>query len=287
MTRPVALIVDGHNMIHRGFWAVKEPLTAHDGTPTNAIKGMINILLAEIRKVDAQYCAVVFDRSGKNFRHEIYPEYKANRKGSDDVRPQIKPMKKLLRYMGISVWGEHGIEGDDMSGSLATRAAKLGALSVITSSDKDFLQLVRDGRIHILPPKTEEHMGSEHVRERLGVEPKQVIEYLMLLGDGVDNIPGVYRIGPKTAAKLVAKYGKVSSIVRSADSLSAALRTNLLEAAPKFELTRDLLTIRTDFTEGVTLSDLEFKGVQEEKLRRFCKKLGMHETYNRILKELG
>lgn len=286
MTKPIALIVDGHNMIHRGFWAVKGDLRAPDGTPTNAIKGLVNILLAEIKKVGATHCAVVFDSGADEFRLGLYPEYKEGRPHNEELSVQIKYAKRLLKYAGIKVYCKKGVEGDDISGSLAVRASSEGALSVITSSDKDFLQLVRDDKIHILPPKSEEHYGSEHVAERLGIKPKYVIDYLMLLGDGVDNIPGVYKVGPAKAKELVNRFGGIKRIVRHADELTPALKKNILEAAPQFELTRTLITIRTDMVPDFRLEDIEFRPGDDKKLKKLCNRLGLHATYNLIKSRL-
>ena len=286
MSRPIALIVDGHNMIHRGFWAVKEQLTAPDGTPTNAIKGMVNILLAEIKKVEATHCAIIFDSGMDEFRASLYPEYKAGRPHNDDLAVQIKYAKRLLKYAGIKVYCERGVEGDDLSGSIAVSASSEGALSVITSSDKDFLQLVRDDKIHILPPKSDDHYGSEHVVERLGIKPKYVIDYLMLLGDGVDNIPGVYKVGPAKAKELVNRFGRAGRIVRHADELTPALKKNILEAAPQFKLTRKLITIRTDRVPDFKLEDIEFQSGDDKKLKKLCNRLGLHATYNLIKSRL-
>lgn len=257
-------------------------LTNKEGQRTGAVKGVINILMSDIRKTEATHCAFVFDRKGKNFRSKLYPEYKAGREHSDSPRDQIRPLRHILKAMGVSVWGQRGIEGDDITGSIATRCSELGALAVISSGDKDFHQLIADDKIHILPPKGEPG-GEEVTIERLGIKPSQVIEYLMMLGDSVDNIPGVDKCGPKTAVKLLTQYGTLKRILRHLDTLGPALREKFEDSRGHFDLTRKLITIDTGLYPDLRLDDLRFAPLNRDELAEQCERYGLRTTHKQIL----
>lgn len=278
------LVADGHNLLHRAYYATPQ-LNNADGLPTNAIKGFVNILLADMRRADATHVAVVFDRPGLNFRHKLYPEYKANREHGPhaDLGPVLPVTRSLLREMGIRVYGKRGIEGDDLIGSLAVRAADMGHRVVISSNDKDFAALV-DDQIVLLKPKglMLDHDG---VVEAYGVTPDQMIDYLMMLGDAVDNIPGVNKVGPKTAAKLLKQHGSLRSICREA-KLTPKMTANFKAAKPFFKLSRKLITLRTDYLEDFKMSHVRLRGPQPG-LERMCQQLDFRSTYKTILSALG
>ena len=277
------LVADGLNLLHRGYFATPE-MTNSEGIPTNALKGLVNILMADIKRVTATHCAVVFDRPGKpTFRHKIYPEYKANRPHNGaDLRPVLLPAKKLLNAMGIRVYGTPGIEGDDLIGSIAVRLSK-SAKVFISSNDKDFASLVNN-RIHMLKPKGLV-LDVEGVFNHWGVRPNQMVDYLMMLGDSSDNIPGINKVGPKTAAKLLAEHGTLKAVCRDA-TLSSKMQVNFDNARKHFELTRKLITVDTSLVPNIKLSDTLFSGLQPE-LRAICDDLNFNSTYTQILNTLG
>lgn len=287
--KPVVLVVDGHNMLYRGYYAVKfDKSTAKVDSPTNAIKGFINIFMSDMKKVGATHACVVFDRRGKNFRHELYPEYKANRpKPEVDLHPQIKPTVKLLRAMGVKVYGIKGEEGDDVTATVAVKMACQGARVIVDSKDKDFAVLVKDGSIELLQPKAKEPLDEEGVFETYGVRPKHMTEYLMLLGDGVDNIPGVNKCGPKTAAKWLNEYGSIKRLLRHTDDLTPVLRQNLLEAREHFELTRKLIELRLNVDVHPTYEKLKMGEHDMKKIEKICRALAFTATLEQIKAFLG
>lgn len=278
-----ALVVDGLNLLHRGHFAVGE-LTNADGLPTGAIRGFINILLADIKLVEATHVAVVFDRPGKNFRHKLYPAYKANRDSSteesQDIRQAIIPTRNLLNAMGIRVFGKRGIEGDDTIGSIAHQASK-HMMTYISSNDKDFASLVTD-KLHLLRPKGE-ILDVDGVFEKYGVEPEQMIDYLMMLGDKVDNIPGINKVGHKTAAKWLLEHGTLKAVCRN-EKFTAKMQKNIDAARPLFNVTRKLVTIDLKAA-SVNVESLALSGLKPE-LSRLCNELDFRSTYKSILNTL-
>lgn len=274
------LVADGNNFLHRAFWAAGG-LSNADGNATGAVMGLVNILLADIRRVDATHCAVVFDRKGRNFRHKLYPEYKANRVGGPDLSRQVPAAKQLLTSMGIRVFGIRGVEGDDLVGSIAHRFRKKADV-YISSTDKDFAQLV-GGRVSLLRPKGVV-LDESGVIDEYGVKPSQIIDYLMMLGDKVDNVPGIEKIGPKTAVKLLAKHGTLEKILQH-EPFSPKMRTYIDAARKRLVLTRKLITIDTSQLPELTLDKLRFAGLQSD-FDAVCSDLGFRKTKNQIIQRL-
>lgn len=281
--KPVLLCVDGMNVLHRGFYATPM-LTNAKGEPTNAMRGFVNILMADIKQVKATHCAVIFDRPGANFRHRLYPEYKATRPKLDgvDMRVLVEPTKALLNAMGIKVYGKCGVEGDDMIGSLAVRLSP-HAMTYIVSNDKDFASLVGK-QIHLLKPKGV-ILDAQGVFDTYGVHPHQMVDYLMMLGDSCDNIPGINKVGPITASKLLAEHGTLKAICRDAQH-TTKMAENFDAAKGLFKLTRKLITIDTSRLPNVTLDDVRLAGPQKN-LKRVCDDLEFKSTYTQILNTLG
>lgn len=275
----ITLVVDGMNILHRGYYATP-PMQNSAGLPTNAIRGFVNILMSDLRRVKATHCAVVFDRPGKNFRHRLYPEYKAHRPKLDSVgmRQLVNPTRQLLQEMGIAVYGKKGIEGDDLIGSLAVNMSQHGRV-YIDSNDKDFAALVNK-RIHLLKPKGI-LMDAKGVFESYGVHPKQMVDYLMMLGDTVDNVPGINKVGPKTASKLLGQHGTLETVCRDA-KLSVKMKENFDRAHKLFPLTRKLITLVTSHLQHVTPEHLELRGAQPG-LKAVCDELEFKSTYKQII----
>lgn len=275
----ITLVVDGMNVLQRGYYATP-PMSNAAGLPTNALRGFVNILLADIKRVKATHCAVVFDRPGKNFRHRLYPEYKAQRPKLDsvDMRQLVNPTRKLLNEMGITVYGKKGIEGDDLIGSLAVNLSQHGRV-YISSNDKDFAALVNK-RIHLLKPKGLV-LDAEGVFQEYGVKPSQMVDYLMMLGDKVDNIPGIDKVGPKTAAKLLAAHGTLKAVCQEA-KLSDKMQANFNRVRKMFPLTRKLITLDTSHLSNVTPGDIELRGAQPG-LKKICDEFEFKSTYKQIV----
>ena len=247
---PRLLLVDGSSYLYRAFHAMPD-LRADPNDrgshPTGAIRGMINMLNA-LRKEypDAPYAACVFDAPGKTFRDALYPEYKAQRAPMpDDLRSQIAPIHEVVRLLGWTVLAVPGVEADDVIGTLARTAAGQGVEVVISSGDKDLAQLVTP-HIVIVDTMTGKRRDEAGVLAEFGVRPDQMLDYQVLLGDAIDNVPGVNKVGPKTAAKWLGEYGSLDAIVAQAGQIKGAAGENLRQALAWLPTGRELLKIRTD-----------------------------------------
>ncbi|ATG88378.1 DNA polymerase I [Methylomonas koyamae] len=252
------ILVDGSSFLFRAFHAVP-PLTNSKGEPTNAVYGVSNMLRKLINDYATPYFAVVFDAPGKTFRHELYDQYKAHRPPMpDELRVQIQPLHDLIRALGLPLIIEHGVEADDVLGSLAQNAARQGFNVIISTGDKDMAQLVTE-RIILENSMTGAVMDIAGVQEKFGVKPEQIIDYLALMGDAVDNIPGVPKVGPKTAAKWLQEYGTLDNLIASAAEIKGKIGDNLREALGQLPLSRELTTIKCDVALHYSLDDLKRK----------------------------
>lgn len=250
------ILVDGSSFLFRAFHAVP-PLTNADGMPTNAIYGVSNMLRKLINDYDTPYFAVVFDAPGKTFRHELYDQYKAHRPPMpDDLRVQIQPLHELIKALGLPLIIEQGVEADDVLGSLAQSAASQGFDVIISTGDKDMAQLVNE-RITLENTMTNTKLDMAGVEEKFGVKPEQIIDYLALMGDAVDNIPGVPKVGPKTAAKWLQQYGTLDNLIAHADEIKGKIGDNLRAALPQLPLSKQLTTIKCDVALPYGLEDLQ------------------------------
>ena len=243
------LLVDGSSYLYRAFHAMPD-LRAVPGDPTSpatgAIRGMINMLQSLRKDVPAAWVACVFDASGPTFRDAIYPEYKANRSPMpDDLRAQIEPIHEVVRLMGWTVLNIPGVEADDVIGTLAKTAAAQGVEVVVSSGDKDLAQLV-DENITIIDTMNGKRRDLAGVEAEFGVPAHLMIDYQTLVGDTVDNVPGVEKVGPKTAAKWLAEYGSLQGVVDNADKIKGVAGENLRKALDWLPTGRQLVTIKTD-----------------------------------------
>ena len=249
-TAPRLLLVDGSSYLYRAFHAMPDlradPSDPHSA-PTGAIRGMINMLGALKKDYpDAQYAACVFDASGPTFRDAIYPEYKANRSPMpDDLRSQIAPIHEVVELLGWRVLAVPGVEADDVIGTLAHVGAEQGLEVIISSGDKDLAQLVTE-RIQIIDTMSGKRRDLAGVQAEFGVSAAQMLDYQTLVGDAIDNVPGVDKVGPKTAAKWLAEYGSLDGIVAHADEIKGAAGQNLRDKLAWLPTGRELLKIRTD-----------------------------------------
>ncbi|MCP2039765.1 DNA polymerase-1 [Neisseria sp. HSC-16F19] len=239
------LLVDGSSYLYRAYHAMA-PLTAPDGTPTGALYGVLNMLRRLRADYVHDYCAVVFDAKGDNFRHQMYPEYKATRPPMpDDLRPQAEMLPELVRLMGWPVLVVPGVEADDVIGTLAKQGEAAGWQVVISTGDKDMAQLVSP-QVTLVNTMSNETLDTEGVKNKFGVWPQQIIDYLTLMGDKVDNVPGVDKCGPKTAVKWLAQYGSLQGVMEHAAEIKGKVGEHLQAALPQLPLSYQLVTIKTD-----------------------------------------
>ncbi|BBL72830.1 DNA polymerase I [Methylogaea oryzae] len=242
---PLLVLVDGSSFLYRAFHALP-PLTNSHGEPTGAVFGVANML----RKLEADYqtphVAVVFDAPGKTFRNEAYEQYKAHRPPMpDELKAQIEPLHRLVKAMGLPLLMETGVEADDVIGTLAVRAAAAGYKVVVSTGDKDMAQLVNDA-ISLENTMTNTRMDRQGVMDKFGVAPEQIVDYLTLVGDTSDNIPGVPKVGPKTAAKWLQEYGSLDNLIAHADAVGGKVGENLRASLEQIPLSKHLATIHCD-----------------------------------------
>ena len=218
MSADKLVLVDGSSYLFRAYHALP-PLTTADGTPTGAVHGVLNMLNKLLREQNTEHFAVVFDAPGKTFRDDLYSEYKANRPPMpDDLREQIQPILDAVAGMGLPLLRIEGVEADDVIGTLCRRASDSGMEVVVSTSDKDIAQLVSPG-ITLVNTMSDTILDRDGVVAKFGVTPEQMIDYLALVGDSSDNIPGVPKVGPKTAAKWLGLYDSVDGIIEHADEI--------------------------------------------------------------------
>ncbi|MDG2525354.1 DNA polymerase I [Stenotrophomonas sp. HITSZ_GD] len=239
------VLIDGSSYLYRAFHALP-PLTNAEGEPTGALFGVVNMLRATLKE-RPEYVAFVVDAPGKTFRDDLYPAYKANRAAMpDDLRAQVLPMCDIVQALGIPILREDGVEADDVIGTLALQGAADGLDVTISTGDKDFAQLVRPG-VRLVNTMTGSQMDSdEAVMAKFGVRADQIVDLLALMGDAVDNVPGVEKCGPKTAAKWLAEYGTLDGVMAQAEGIKGKIGENLRAALPRLPLNRTLVTIKTD-----------------------------------------
>ncbi|HEZ3253763.1 TPA: DNA polymerase I [Neisseria meningitidis] len=253
--RPTLLLVDGSSYLYRAYHAMGQNLSAPDGAPTGALYGVLNMLRRLRSEYPHDYCAVVFDAKGKNFRHQMFEEYKATRPPMpDDLRPQAEALPDLVRLTGWPVLVIGQVEADDVIGTLAKQGAEHGLRVIVSTGDKDMAQLVNE-RVTLVNTMSGETLDIEGVKEKFGVRPDQIRDYLALMGDKVDNVPGVEKCGPKTAVKWLEAYGSLQGVIEHASEIKGKVGENLQAALPQLPLSYDLVTIKTDVDLHAELSD--------------------------------
>ncbi len=249
------LLVDGSSYLYRAFHALPE-LKSPRGEPTGAIRGVLSMLrkLAEDYKADALAC--VFDARGPTFRDALYPQYKANRPSMPEpLAAQIEPLKEAIAALGWPVLAVEGVEADDVIGTLAAQATQRGWRTVVSTGDKDLTQLV-DAHVTLVNTMSNETLDVAGVKQKFGVAPAQIVDYLALTGDAVDNVPGVDKVGPKTAAKWIQQYGSLDEVMAHAGEISGAVGANLKQALDWLPKGRSLLTVKRDVELPLKLEDL-------------------------------
>ncbi|HJU71813.1 MAG TPA: DNA polymerase I [Paucimonas sp.] len=239
------LLVDGSSYLYRAFHAMPDLRNA-EGAPTGAIYGMINMLRRLRNDYSAAYIACVFDAKGKTFRDDLYAEYKANRASMpDDLVRQIEPIHEVVRALGWPILMVDGIEADDVIGTLAVQAVSHGLRTIISTGDKDLAQLVNE-QVTLINTMSNEKLDAAGVAAKFGVPPAHIVDYLTLVGDNVDNVPGVPKVGPKTAAKWLAQYGSLEGVIAHAGEIGGAVGENLRRALDWLPTARTLVTVKTD-----------------------------------------
>ena len=273
-------LVDGTAFVYRAFHAFT--LTTAAGEPTGVIYGVGSMLNKLIRDYSPEHLVVVFDAKGKNFRHELYPQYKENRPPMpDDMRAQYDVVKDLVDAMGIHSISIPEVEADDVIGTLAITAAKSGITTVIASNDKDLAQLVND-KILMLDEAKGELIHSEQVQEKYGVRPQQIIDFLSLVGDSSDNIPGIPLVGKKTASKWLNEHGSIKNIMKIADKLPGKAGENFRNLTEQLTLSHELIQLKLDVDVELDMEQFKLSSLDKPSLREIYQKLEFHSW----LKEL-
>ena len=249
------LLVDGSSYLFRAFHALPN-LTAADDFPTGALYGVVNMLRKLAKDYAGSPVAVVFDASGKSFRNDIYPEYKANRpRMPDELRCQVEPIHETIKALGMPLLIVPGVEADDVIGTLARQADAAKRRTVISTSDKDMAQLVSQ-TVTLVNTMSDQTLDRGGVEAKYGVPPERIVDYLALMGDSADNIPGVPKVGPKTAAKWLKTFGSLDAVIARAGEVKGKIGDSLRGALDQLPLSRDLATIRCDVELPVALADL-------------------------------
>ncbi|WP_018991847.1 DNA polymerase I [Aromatoleum toluclasticum] len=263
---PVLLLVDGSSYLYRAFHALPD-LRNSKGEPTGAIRGVLSMLRRLESDYKAEFRACVFDAKGKTFRDDWYPEYKAHRPPMpDDLRAQIEPLHEAVQAEGWPLLAVEGVEADDVIGTLTRLALERGWEVVISTGDKDLTQLVRPG-VKWVNTMSEEVLDEVGVAAKFGVPPELIVDYLALVGDTVDNVPGVEKCGPKTAVKWLAEYGTLDKLVANADKVGGKVGENLRKHLDFLPLGKKLVTVATDVALPVALDDLPARGDDKAALR--------------------
>ena len=292
MTQKTLLLVDGSSYLYRAYHAMPD-LRSPDGEPTGAIRGMVAMMKLLREQIGADYAACVFDAKGKTFRDDWYPEYKANRSSMpEDLAKQIEPIHAVVGMLGWPIIMVPGIEADDAIGTLARAATRAGWKTVISTGDKDLAQLV-DENVTLINTMSNETLDVAGVLAKFGVPPDRIIDYLSLIGDTVDNVPGVNKVGPKTAVKWLQEHGSLDGVIAAAPTMKGAVGEHLRAALDWLPMGRKLVTVVTDhdMSEHVpdwpALDALALRPVDHPQLLEFYQRYGFRGWREEIEKQLG
>ncbi len=256
MTKQTLVLVDGSFYLFRAYHAMPA-FTNSAGMPTGAIYGVLNMLHKLRNDYNPEFFAVVFDAKGKNFRNDMFPEYKAHRPPApDELVSQIAPLHEIIQAEGYPLMMIDNVEADDVIATLAQQAEAQGMKTIISTGDKDLAQIVNDS-IHLINTMTNKLLDPTGVIEKFGVRPERIIDYLTLVGDTADNVPGVPSVGPKTAAKWLQQYGSLDTIIQHAGEIGGKVGENLRNSLDKLGLSRQLVTLKTDVELGVRIENLK------------------------------
>ena len=272
MSERTLVLIDGSSYLYRAYHAMPS-LTSSSGEPTGAVYGMANMLRRLLSDISARYVAVVFDASGKTFRDELYAHYKANRPPMpDDLGRQIEPIHELVRALGLPILEVPGVEADDVIGTLCAQAVTLGFEVTMSTGDKDMAQLV-DSSVTMVNTMDGVALDCAGVEKKFGVRPGLMVDYLALIGDSVDNVPGVPKVGPKTAVKWLDAYGSLDAVMANADQIKGVVGENLRSSLEFLPLSRELVTIKLDVPLEVGVRDLERRAEDDAALQALYARL--------------
>ena len=281
MSQHPLYLIDGSSYIFRAYYGVRADLSTSDGFPTNAVYGFATMLLKFLREYEPRYLGMVFDSKGEVFRNEIYPEYKANRdEAPEGLQLQFPKIFELVRAFSIPMLAMEGYEADDIIGTIAR--AQEGSKVVLVTGDKDFCQLVSED-VTLVDTMRERVTGVEEVHEKYGIGPEQMTDFFALVGDKVDNVPGVTGVGEKTASALISEYGNLDGVYGNLEKLRPAVARKLRENRADAYLSRELVTIKTDVEVGTGIEDFRYGGYAVEDLQKIFSEL----EFEKLLDEIG
>ncbi|MFT5220098.1 MAG: DNA polymerase-1 [Gammaproteobacteria bacterium] len=279
--RKKLVLVDGSSYLFRAFHGLPQ-LTSPGGHPTGAIYGVLNMLRKLIKDEKPDRIGVVFDAKGKTFRNEIYDQYKANRPPMpDDLRVQIEPLHEIIKAQGFPLICVEGVEADDIIGTMSVQATALDYQVLISTGDKDMAQLV-NGNVGLINTMNNKYLDDDGVLEKFQVRPDQIIDYLALMGDSSDNIPGVPKVGPKTAAKWIAEYGSLQGVLDNADKIKGKVGENLRDSIDFLPMSYQLATIKLDCETGVAIDELLQADGDQAALANYYREYGFTRWYDDI-----
>src|SRR3989339_1823912 len=252
----ILYLIDGNSYIHRAYHAIKN-LTTSKGESVNAVYGFTKMLLKIIEQYKPDHIAVCFDYPAPTFRHKEFPDYKANRKKTDEeLKNQFPMTKEIISALNIKIFEKEGYEADDLIATIAERASEQGIDTIIVTSDKDIFQIVND-KIRILNEPKDSIYDKESVKEKIGVFPDRIIDYLALAGDASDNIPGISGIGEKTAVKLIDQYGKIEDIIKNYSLIGGRIGLMINEQSKSAILSKRLATLIKDVPIDIEFDQLK------------------------------
>ena len=279
------LLVDGSSYLYRAFHALPDLRNRHN-EPTGAIHGVLNMLRRLHKDYHADYSACVFDAKGKTFRDELYPDYKAHRPSMPpDLAAQIEPLHACIRAMGWPMLIVDGVEADDVIGTLAKQAATVDMRCIISTGDKDIAQLVND-KVMLINTMSNEVLDEAGVSAKFGVPPQRMLDYLMLVGDASDNVPGVEKVGPKTAVKWLTHYGSLDNVVAHADEIKGIVGDNLRNTLDWFDTARQLIMIKCDVDLPIKITDLAPQPQDTAQLIHWYEKLDMKASLRELRQQM-
>ena len=270
--QPLLVLVDGSSYLYRAFHALPN-LSTSSGQPTGAIYGVISMIRKLIVDYTPQFAAVVFDAKGKTFRHELYSAYKANRPPMpEELRSQIHYVNDLVKALGIPLLSIEGVEADDVIATLARQATRGGLQTLVSTGDKDLAQIVSD-QVSLVDTMQDKHLDVAAVEQKFGVVPEHIIDYLALIGDTSDNIPGVPKVGPKTAVKWLKSYGSLENVIQHAAEVKGKVGDNLRACVEQLPLSKQLVTVKTDVNTQIDPTELIVQKADGEALKKLYTEL--------------
>ncbi|MGI9318211.1 MAG: DNA polymerase I [bacterium] len=269
------ILIDGSSFLFRAYHALGRQggLSTRDGQPTHAVFGVVNMLKSLIKECQPVHIAMVMDAKGKTFRHDMYPEYKANRPPMpDDLRLQLNYLLEIIPALGLPLVSISGVEADDVIGTLSVQAVNSGYHVMIVSSDKDLAQLVNE-KVVMVDTMSKSRFDVQGVIEKFGVPPDKIIEYLALMGDSSDNIPGVPKVGPKTAVKWLTEFGSLQQVVENAEQVGGKVGESLRAHLDQLDMSRELATVKCDVDTGLDFDELLIRQPDIAKLKELYQEL--------------